>query len=476
MDISKKQSSAKNLSRRKILKYGVYSAVTTSISPAIWLSGCSKKTGTRKKTNVVLISIDTLRRDHCSVHGYPKDTTPVLRNLASKGVLFNSAYSPTAETGPSHATMFTSMYPIAHRVLKNGINLASGNHTMAEHLGNNGYQTAAVVGSFVLDSKFGFAQGFSFYEDNFTMKRSSQKLTEWADRKVEGGFDQPASDTSKKAIGWLRKNQASQHPFFLFVHYYDPHDPYIAPNSFSSRFVPNKKNPTWIETRVGQYDAEIAYTDYEIGKLIKTLEWMGHIDDTLIIVTSDHGEGLGQHGHLGHSINLYEELVRVPLLFYWPKHIPRDRTINAPVELVDLMPTIFELIGITDDKFRFQGQDLSQAILNNIDLNENRPIFLHRRKYDNEIVSKIWLNGEKFGIRVGKYKYIVGKDENTTELFDLSRDPHELSNIHNTLPEKSAELETRLQKWKTKNIRQDTEQKTISDEDRKKLETLGYVD
>jgi choline-sulfatase len=476
MHISKKQSSAKKLPRRKFLKYGVYGAMTTSLSPVIWLNGCSGKPEPREKTNVILISIDTLRKDHCSIHGYPKDTTPVLRKLASKGILFDSAYSPTAETGPSHATMFTSLYPITHRVIKNGINLTSSNHTIAEYLDKFGYQTAAVVGSFVLDSKFGFAQGFSFYEDNFTMERSSQKLTEWATRKVENGFDQPASDTSKKAIEWLQKNQASQRPFFLFVHYYDPHDPYVAPQPFASRYAPQKKNPLQLDTRIGQYDAEIAYTDYEIGNIVKTLEWMGHIDDTMIVITSDHGEGLGQHGHLGHTINLYEELVRVPLLFYWPKHIPRDRIINAPVELVDLMPTIFDLIGITDDEFPFQGQNLSPAILNNITLNKNRPIFLHRRHYNNKVVSKTWLNGEKFGIRVGKYKYIVGKDENTTELFDLSLDPNELSNLHDLFPERSAELETRLQKWKKENTRKSTEQNTISDEDRKRLETLGYVD
>jgi len=450
--------------------------MTTSLSPVIWLSGCSGKPEPRKKTNVILISIDTLRKDHCSIHGYPKDTTPVLRKLASKGILFDSAYSPTAETGPSHATMFTSLYPITHRVIKNGINLASSNHTIAEYLDKFGYQTAAVVGSFVLDSKFGFAQGFPFYEDNFTMERSTQKLTEWIGNEIKEGFDQPAADTSKKAIEWLQKNHASQRPFFLFVHYYDPHDPYVAPESFACRYVPQKKDPTWIETRVGQYDAEIAYTDHEIGNLIKTLEWMGHIDDTLIVITSDHGEGLGQHGHLGHTINLYEELVRVPLLFYWPNHIPRDRIINVPVELVDLMPTIFDLIGITDDEFPFQGQDLSPAILNNTTLNKNRPIFLQRRPYNNKVVSNTWLNGEKFGIRVGKYKYIVGKDENTTELFDLSMDPHELSNLYDALPEKAAELETRLEKWKKENTRQSTEQNIISDEDRKRLETLGYVD
>jgi arylsulfatase A-like enzyme len=140
------------------------------------------------------------------------------------------------------------------------------------------------------------------------------------------------------------------------------------------------------------------------------------------------------------------------------------------------MPTIFDLIGITDDEFPFQGQNLSPAILNNITLNKNRPIFLHRRHYNNKVISNTRLNGEKFGIRVGKYKYIVGKDENTTELFDLSMDPNELSNLHDALPEKSAELETRLEKWKKENVRQSAEQNIISDEDRKRLETLGYVD
>ncbi len=468
------------ITRRKLLKHGLYATVTAGLSPALWLTGCNKLRP-NKMPNILFISIDTLRKDRCSAYGYRRDTTPNLRRLADNGAIFDSAYAPAPTTGPTHATMFTSLYPITHQFKKNGARLSEDYTTLAEYLNASGYHTAAVMGSFVLNSKFGFAQGFEFFDDKFEFSTATCRRERWGGIPVDEGFDQRANITTQKAINFLQTYSQKDRPFFLFVHYFDPHSPYIPPEPFNSRFASQKIQPTPIDKYSALYDGEVAFADHEIGNIIKTLERMGYIDDTLIIVTSDHGEGLGQHGNLGHTVNVYEELVRIPLLFYWPNHIPRGRIINAPVELVDLMPTIFDLIGITDDKSSFQGQSLSNALCNGSKLNLDRPVYLHRPYFRGIYLPvlynrKIWLKGEHFAIKAKNWKYIEAEEENTKELFDLNADPQELKNIYSSFPEKAAELKTRLQKWKKEYTRQSTKQNIISDEDRKRLETLGYVD
>jgi len=336
------------------------------------------------------------------------------------------------------------------------------------------------MGSFVLSSKFGFAQGFEFFDDKFEFSTATCRTEKWGGILVDEGFDQRANITTRKAINFLQRYKEKDRPFFLFVHYFDPHSPYVPPEPFNSRFAPQKQQPTPIYKYSALYDGEVASTDHGIGKLLGSLEYLARKDDTLIIVTSDHGEGLGQHGNLEHTVSVYEELVRVPLLFYWPNHILRNRIINAPVELVDIMPTIFDLIGITDDKSSLQGQSLSNALCNGSKLNLDRPVYLYRPHFRGAYLpvlydKKIWLKGEHFAIKAKNWKYIEAQEENTKELFDLNTDPQELNNIYSSFPEKVTELKTRLQKWKKEYTRQSTKQNTISDEDRKRLESLGYV-
>jgi len=376
--------------------------------------------------------------------------------------------------------MRLSLYPITHQFKKNGSKLSKDYTTLAESLNASGYHTAAVMGSFVLSSKFGFAQGFEFFDDKFEFSTATCRTEKWGGILVDEGFDQRANITTRKAINFLQRYKEKDRPFFLFVHYFDPHSPYVPPEPFNSRFAPQKKQPTPIDKYSALYDGEVASTDHGIGKLLGSLEYLARKDDTLIIVTSDHGEGLGQHGNLEHTVSVYEELVRVPLLFYWPNHILRNRIINAPVELIDIMPTIFDLIGITDDKSSLQGQSLSNALCNGSKLDLDRPVYLYRPYFRGAYLpvlydKKIWLKGEHFAIKAKNWKYIEAQEENTKELFDLNTDPQELNNIYSSFPEKVTELKTRLQKWKKEYTRQSTKQNTISDEDRKRLESLGYV-
>ena len=468
-----KQNSHISLSRRKLLKCGLYGGLSAALSSNLWISGCGKSSR-RKAPNVILISIDTTRSDHCSACGYQRDTTPNLRLLAKQGTSFTTAYSPSAATGPSHATMLTALYPMEHRVLKNGLKLSQEYKSIAKLLTEHNYQTAAVVSSFVLNSKFGYAQGFSSFDDNIEVSASSIQKKAWKGHKLESGFDQRADYTTPKVINWLKEQRNPTQPFFLFIHYWDPHWPYNPPEPFASQFA-HRNSPHYLYRTIAQYDGEIAFTDYEISKLFTVLKRMKLEKDTLLVITSDHGEGLMQHNHLAHGIHLYEEAVRVPLLFRWPNHIPQGRTITAPVGLISLAPTILNLIGINLGDGPFQRYSLAAAIRGQTPLDPTQPVYLYRSHYEGTQVRQFWIEGEKFGVRIGKWKYIEGKEENTKELFDLTADPTERKNLYAAAPKRTAELASLLQDWKQACIKTDAPPGKIAEEDLAPLKALGYV-
>ncbi len=431
-----------------------------------------------EKPNILLISIDTLRRDHCTPYGYERNTTPSLQMLAEQGALFDLAYAPSATTAPSHATMLTSLYPIGHQVLNNGWILTEKAYTLAEHLGSHGYQTAAFVSSSVLDRKFGFAQGFTFYDDDFSSSQSTVHQKLWDD--LPEGLDRRADDTTGKVIDWLKQHRDPEQPFFLFIHYFDPHDPYVPPKQILSEIRPRKKRLTKLERQILKYDGEVKFTDREIGKLLGTLKQLSLQENTLVVVTSDHGEGLGQHGHMHHSINIYEEQVRVPLIVRYPAVIPAGARFNEPVELVDLIPTILDLSNVSSNGFSFQGKSLAKVLQGKATLDADRPVYLYRKKFNShcrkDLSGKpIWLDGDKYGIRWENWKYIEGKAEKTLELFNLAEDPFEHKNITNTFPGKGVELSAHIKDWKKEKVRLEADDTVISDEDLRRLEALGYI-
>jgi arylsulfatase A-like enzyme len=480
----------KNLTRREILKYGLYGSAASLLLPgALPVWGSRRQV---KSPNVLLISIDTLRKDHCSIYDYSRDTTPNLRRLAEQGAKFDLAYSACSSTAPSHASMFTSLYPPAHQVLRNGYTLAQEYNTLAEHLSSVGYQTAACVSSFVLHPKFGLAQGFTFYDADF--KAANQSIT----RKYYPGqpdvIDQRANATTQKAIDWLKNKRNPESPFYMFLHYFDPHDPYDPPEPFRSKFPSQKNEPNYLEKLLSKiqddkslylekiirrYDGELAFTDHEIGKVFEALKHLGLEEDTLVVLTSDHGEGLGQHNLVGHSINIYEEAVRVPLLFRWPNHIPKGLELSSPVEGVDIMPTILDLIGVNQEGLSLHGQSMASALLGGSESDKDRPVHLFREyytgRYNQGLYEKTFHKGNKFAIRKGKWKYIEGKEENSKELFDLSSDPQELENIDTKFPKKASELSAELENWVAKYTKKGLTQKNIPKEDLERLKALGYV-
>jgi arylsulfatase A-like enzyme len=441
----------------------------------VWFA-CSPGGEAHRPPNILLITLDTTRSDHCSVYGYLRDTTPNLRSFAQQGARFDMAYAPTGSTGPTHASIFTSLYPIAHHVIKNGLVLPGPRETLAEILREQGYSTAAVVSSFVMNSKFGYDQGFSFYDDRFEAEESTHHKSRWQEFELEGNFDRRADHTTNRAIGWLDAGRNKEQPFFLFVHYFDPHDPYVPPEPHASRFMTQGTRPQTLREHIALYDGEIAFTDQEVGRLLEALDTMGLGEQTLVVITADHGEGLMEHGHMFHGVNIYEEMVRVPLLMRWPGHIEAGLQVSAPVELVDLVPTLLDLGGIETKGRPFQGRSVAPVLRGEASLDPERPVFLYRRHYEDGYVIRTWVRGEKYGIKAGNWKYIEGEEEKTWELFDLAVDPGEKQNRFSDLPEKARELAEQLEAWRAANWRKGSAQKPISEEDLERLEALGYVE
>ncbi len=480
----------KNLTRREILKYGLYgSAASLLLSGALPVWGSRRQV---KSPNVLLISIDTVRKDHCSVYGYKRDTTPNLCKFAEQGARFDLAYSACSSTATSHASMFTSLYPPAHQVIRNGYKLGNEYNALAEHLGSLGYQTAACVASHVLNAKYGFSQGFTFYDDDFKEANSSIKNKYFEGQ--SGAIDQRAHATTQKAINWLKNKRSPESPFYMFLHYFDPHAPYDPPEPFMSQFSSQKNEPNYLEKLISKiqndkaaylekaislYDGELAFTDQEVGKVFEALKHLGLEDDTLVVLTSDHGEGLGQHNIVGHSLNIYEEAVRVPLLFRWPNHIPKGLELSAPVEGVDIMPTILDLIGVNLEGLSLHGQSMAPALRGGSEIDKDRPVYLFREyytgRYDLGLYEKTFHKGNKLAIRKGQWKYIEGKEENSKELFDLSSDPLELKNIYTDFSEKTSELSAQLENWVKKYTKKQLQHQNIPKEDLERLRALGYT-
>ncbi len=421
--------------------------------------------------NVLLIVIDTLRYDHTSLAGYPKPTTPTLDALAQAGAQFTTAYAPMSITAPTHATLFTGEYPIAHGVVKNGLPLDKKHTTLAEAFAAQGYRTGAVVSSFALDARFGLARGFESYADEFEATASTFSTERWEGHAVDGGFDRRAHETTKLAVRWLEQASGDA-PFFLFVHYFDPHSPYTPPEPFRSRFWAGAQDDPDPARRTAAYDGEIAFVDDQIARLLESLE---HPDQTLVVVTSDHGEGLMQRGHWYHSVHIYEEAVRVPLIFRWPERIPAGTRHDAPVEMVDLFPTLLELADLPQATAG-PGRSLAAALRGEATLDPQRPVFLQRRYYNNANAGQVKMNGAQFGIRSGHWKFIVGPRENRTELYDLNADPRETANLIDRQPERARELATRLHGWRDQQFEPPQPTPALAPDVLRGLEALGYIE
>ena len=273
---------------------------------------------------VLLISIDTLRSDHLPAYGYRGVETPNLDRLRGDAILFRNAYSHCPMTLPSHLSMLTGLLPPEHGVRDNaGFRFDATKHeTLPALLRANGYATGAAVSSYVLRRETGIGAAFDFYDDALDVHPGAR----FVDYQRSGFATEPIAER------WIGEHAAS--PFFFFLHLYEPHVPYAPPEPFSSKYA-------------NQYDGEIAAADAIVGKLLDRLRALGLYDQALIIVTSDHGEGLGDHGEQQHSILLYREAIQVPLFVKLPQNRMAGKSVDAPAQLIDLFPTVTSLLGLT---------------------------------------------------------------------------------------------------------------------------------
>lgn len=383
----------------------------------------------------MLVTIDTLRADHVGAYGYPRDTTPFLDQLARRGVLFERAVSASSHTAPSHASLMTALQPFQHGVVKNGQRLGDQNHTMAELLGAAGYHSAAFTSVKFLGE---ICQGFDVVDANW---RNGER-------------------TVDAAIAWLDQRRADPRPFFLWVHLYDPHAlkgprkelaadverlrsasaearaelaRYVKARGVPADYYPNDEI---LLSRYDVYDAGIRFADRQIERLYNRVEagsparW---------VVTSDHGEGLGNHRYDEHDKYLYDEQVLVPLIVAGVDEVPRR--VTDQVRLVDVYPTVAEWIGakVTGaGGAALQGYPLFSPARVARDL-PRRLAFSQRRLNDRRGQRLTWVQGDLFSLRTQSLKYVYsshGKDE----LYDLAADPYELVNLLSGDAERAASL------------------------------------
>jgi arylsulfatase A-like enzyme len=412
-------------------------------------------------TNVLLVSVDTLRADHLGCYGYKRIETPNIDALASKGWLFEQAFSAAPVTAPSHATILTGLLPFAHGVRENGTyELAKKHATLAEILSAAGYETFAFVSSFVLDSRFGLDQGFSVYNDDFSEGDSifSSGVHRWQGHEFDN-FERHAGLTNRAVFDWLRKPHLR--PFFLWVHYFDPHHPYSPPEPWSERY------------RNHLYDGEIAYDDFELGRLLDELNVAGELERTLVVFVADHGEGLGQHEKT-HGKTLFNPLVRVPLIIVPPGGLEDGgRRVGPMVRTIDIVPTVLEMLNMERPP-ALQGRSLVQLL--KAGASSTPP----QRSYsETHRLERPYRGGILRGLRTPRWSYTVIPRDGVRQLYDIEADPGEKRNLADDLPERAE----RMQRAMAELIREQSPrggeegvEREMSEEVRRKLEALGYID
>ena len=283
--------------------------------------------------------------------------------------------------------------------------------------------------------------------------------------------DQRADVATRKAINFIRQNREEK--FFLWVHYFDPHWPYEPPKSYVKDFL--KKSMNRIEKIVANYDGEIRFVDDEVGKLLNALKSLGLDSNTLIIITSDHGEGLGQHGWMRHGMFLYDEQGRIPLIMRLPDVIPENLRINNFIEAIDIAPSILDLLGLESEKGFFGKSFL--AMFQGEKTFPFNAVFLERRHYKAAKYVNGEVRGNKFAVREKNFKYIWAPEEDTKELYKMDEDPKELYNVVKEYPNVADKLEQMIILWKKeqeagkKMLEQSVDQKSLD-----KLQSLGYVE
>jgi choline-sulfatase len=415
----------------------------------VLLSACTKRE--QPKYNVLLITLDTFRADRLG------SATPTLTSLANDGVRFDNAASAVPLTLPSHATILSGLLPLHHGVRNNGANAFPGDRpTLATLLSANGYRTAAFLGAFVLDHRFGLNRGFAVYDDEIPRDPTLGDHLE-AERRGDAVAD--------RALAWLGGNDGR--PFFAWVHLYDAHAPYAAPEPFRSRYASSP------------YDAEIAFVDEQVRRLVDAVDR----EHTIVVIAGDHGEALGEHGELTHGLLLYEPTLRVPMIISAPGML-KPHIVKTPVSLTDIAPTVAGLLGLDLEEVERRALSPpagSGGLRAHRSTGDGRDLSPSLRKQEEPATADVYAETEYptvFGwsglsaLRRGNSKYISAP---APELYDLARDPGETRNVYSEDRRTMRALSTALAALRATESKPSSPAAAPDAETMAKLASLGYV-
>jgi len=390
--------------------------------------------------NVLVVTIDTLRADRLGAYGHAGAETPRLDRLAREGVRFDQAISPMPMTLPSHTSLMTALDPYQHGVRDNAdFEISPDIVMLAESFQQAGYDTGAFVAAYVLHSRWGLSRGFNVYDDS--------DVHGVDDLGGEGRLERRGDEVLAAALPWLLQERDA--PFFGWVHLYDPHAPYEAPEPWASRFADEP------------YDGEVAYTDTLIEELLRELGTAGLLDNTIVVVTSDHGEDLLDHGEHGHGLFVYDTTQRVPLILRLPDGAAAGTVVEQQVRLIDVGPTMLDLVGIAT-LGAVTGQSFKGFLA---DAGEARVAY-------SETMYPRWHLGwqELYALRKDGYKYILAP---TPELYDLGADPGETNNLTEQLPDLADDMRAELEALGADV--DDSARSETTGEAARRLRALGYI-
>lgn len=459
---------------------------------------------TGSKPNILMIVIDAARADHFSCYGYPKKTSPFIDEIAAEGVVYENAISAAGWTLPSHTSMFTGTYVSKHGVHNENHVFGDELPTMPEVLQKDGYHTVGFCTNDWLSAATGLTRGFTeFYNYQFSIFK--HKAKRFVNSIFNRGKDSWGYQINKDVNSWL-KLYDYQKPFFMFVHLNELHLPYQLPAPFNSRFLPEgmtyeeasrvNQNPKAFYAGVekmterdfeisrGLYDCAINYSDYRINELYQQLKKMNVLDDTLLIITSDHGESIGDHGHFDHYYVLYEALVKVPLIMRYPKVFPSGTRYKELVQTMDFLPTLKEMLHLNDPELNvMQGVPLpplnSKTGPREFAIAERfKDLAGLKKSYPDMDLKHLesWELDRKIAYRTQKYK-LISSENYDSELYDIESDPNELHNLIHEKKDVAENLQKQIEAWRSTFKAAETEGKAADFDDamRKRLESLGYL-
>jgi len=414
------------------------------------------------RTPFILIVVDTLRADHLHSHGATRTTSPNLDRLASDGVHFKRAYSQAPWTTASVGSLLTSQFPATLGITDIASPLPSHVEVLPSFLRRNGYVTAGVVSHTFISSKWGFARGFDHFDESNIANNHG------------------ISTVGVSNLGIEKIDELKDQPFFLLLHYFDPHFPYLEHEGFrfpsedpgyagvvrSGVKIKELRRASRTMSAADEremrriYDSEIAFTDHQIGRVLEHLRKLGLYDESLIILTADHGEEFLDHGALGHTRTVYNELLHVPFIIKPPKATPA--VVEAPVALVDAFPTAAALLGLELD-LPAQGRDLFAA---------------HGEPAESPVFSETSRGASLRSVVLGDFKLIEDGASGKIELYDVVSDPRELEDIAARHPERVSRMRSMLSEWfvRTQKRIPPPERVDVSDGERERLRALGYVE